>query len=271
MKRIDPSKIKKCLQTRILGRRALYFKELPSTNEVARALATEAISEGTIVVSEIQTRGRGRFGREWISPKGGLWLSVILRPEVQSMHATKLTLIAAVAVAKTLSELYGLKPEIKWPNDVLVGRKKICGILTEAEFRNKTLEFAVLGIGMNANFDVEALPDDIESSATTLRSQLGKAIQRETLLCELLKNIESYYGLFAEEKFKPILDEWRRLAKFLGTYVEVRDDSETVEGLAVDIDQNGALIIRLKDQTTRTVTSGDLTFRGNEAPEYVDE
>jgi len=256
--RIQPSKVKENLRTKILGRAILYFWELTSTNDVAKELAVKGVKEGTIVVAETQTMGKGRFEREWRSPQGGLWLSVILKPNVQPKHASRLTLLASVAVAKTLNRLYGLKTEIKWPNDVLIDHKKVCGILTEGQIKGKTLSFAILGIGINANFNIEALSPHLRETATTLREALGKEIERETLLCELLSEIESSYELFQRGTFEAVLNDWRRLASFLGSYVKIQRDKERIEGWAVDIDEDGALIVRLKDKTSLRVTSGDV-------------
>jgi len=270
--RMQPPKVKEKLRTKTLGRAMLYFRELTSTNDIAKELALRGFREGTAIVAETQTTGKGRFKRQWKSPERGLWFSIILKPKVQPKHAPKLTLLASVAVAKTVNELYGLETEIKWPNDVLVNKKKVCGILTESQIKGETLDFAVLGIGVNADFDVEALPTPLRETATTLREELGKEIERETLLRELLGEIESYYEVFQKAEFDSILKDWRRLAGFLGRYVKIENEAEAIEGWAIDVDNDGALIVRLRDKTLRRVTSGDLVeaARGN-YPDYIDE
>ena len=272
MMRIDPSKIKRTLQTSILGRRALYFRNVTSTNDMAKGLAVKGASEGTVVVAETQTGGKGRFGREWASPEGGLWFSVILRPKTQSGHATKLTLLASVAAAEGIRSLYGLRVEIKWPNDILVNGKKACGILTEGKIKGETMDFAVLGVGINANFGVEALPLNVQELATTLKHELGREVSREALLCELLERMEFYYNSFIRGDFDMILHNWRHLAAFLGSYVEVTSDKERIRGWAVDIGSDGALIVKLRDQTLLRVTSGEIRALAlKEEPEHVDE
>ncbi len=168
---IQLSKVKDGLRTKILGHPFLYFRELASTNDMAKELAMRGTREGTVVVVETQTSGRGRLKRKWISPQGGLWLSIILRPRIQSKHAPKLTLMASVAVAKTLSKLFPLKVEIKWPNDILINHKKVCGILTEAKTKGEALNFVIVGIGINANFDVNTLPVYLRDSSTTLKEE----------------------------------------------------------------------------------------------------
>jgi len=256
--RISSSKIRECLHTRILGRSVLYFRTLTSTNDFAKQLAARNMKEGTVVVAENQSSGKGRLGREWVSPEGGLWFSIILRPLMQPKDAAKLTLLGSVTVARTVSKLYGLKAEIKWPNDVLINQRKLCGILTEGEINGKTLHFAVLGFGVNANFNLEALPKHLGESATTLKEQLGREISREILLCRLLENAEAYYDMLSNGKFEAILNDWRKLSGFLGSYVKIISCREKIEGWAVDLDDDGALIVRLKDQTTHRVISGEV-------------
>jgi biotin-[acetyl-CoA-carboxylase] ligase BirA-like protein len=256
--RINPSEVRECLHTRILGQAALYFRTLTSTNDIAKQLAMRGTKEGTIVLAENQSNGKGRLGRKWVSPEGGLWFSVIFRPKVKPKHALKLTLLGSVAVVKTVNTLYGLRAEIKWPNDVLINQKKVCGILTESEIKGKNLNFAVLGFGINANLDLNAFPQHLRSSATTLKTQLRKEISREILLCRLLENVEACCDLFRNRKFETILDDWRRLSGFLGSYVEILDNQQKIEGRALDLDADGALIVRLKDQNIHKVISGDV-------------
>jgi len=228
---------------------------------MAKELACIGAKEGTVIVAETQTRGKGRLCREWISPVGGLWFSVILRPRISPEHSAKLTLLASVAVAKTLARLYHLKVEVKWPNDVLIDGKKVCGILTEASTKGSRLNFVVIGFGINANFPLSKLPASLHDSATTLQKELNRDVSIEALFCSLLEQFEHYYLVFNEGKFEAVLAEWRRLAKFLGSYVYVTSLNEKVEGWAIDVDESGALIIKLKDQTARKMVAGDVTLR----------
>jgi BirA family biotin operon repressor/biotin-[acetyl-CoA-carboxylase] ligase len=271
MKRIQPSKVTKHLQTEILGHPILYFLELTSTNDVAKELALRGAKEGTVVLAETQISGRGRLERKWISPEGGLWFSIVLRPTISSRDAPKLTLMASVAVARTINKLSAVGAEIKWPNDVLINQKKVCGILTEAELKDETLDFVVIGIGINADFDLNALPRYIKDYSTTLREESGEEIDRETLLCTLLEKTESYYALFKERKFYAILKEWRSLTSFLGSYVKIVSGEEKIEGMALNIDEDGALMLRQSDKTLRKVTVGDLTVIGEDYPKWIDE
>jgi len=167
----------------------------------------------------------------------------------------------SVAVAKTINKLFDLKAEIKWPNDVLIKGKKVCGILTETHTKGESLNFAVVGVGINANFSLKDFPADLRGASTTLKEELKNEIDCERFLRSLLEETEYYYNMFNQGKFKAILTEWKHLSKFLGSYVEVTSFEEKVEGWATDIDENGALIIQLKDQTTRKIFSGDVTIR----------
>ena len=254
---INPSEIRKCLHTRVLGQAGLYFRLLTSTNDIAKQSASGGMKEGILILAENQLKGKGRRGREWFSPGGGLWFSVILRPRVEAKHAPKLTFLGSVAVVKTLNKLYGIRAEIKWPNDVLISRKKVCGILTETNIKGKTLNFAVVGFGVNANLDLEDFPPHLRDSVTTLKAQLGKEVSREILLCELLENVEICYDLFKSGNFEDTLDGWRELSVFLGSYVRILDGQRAIEGTALDLDAGGALIVRLKDHSKHKVIFGD--------------
>lgn len=251
-------RVREGLKTKILGCSILWFRRLTSTNYLAKELALKGAREGTVIVAETQTSGRGRLKRKWRSPEGGLWISIILRPKAEPKHTPKLTLMASVAVVKTITQLFSLKAEIKWPNDVLINQKKVCGILTEATTKGNAVQFTILGIGINANFSLSSFPIGLRDSTTTLQEELKKEIELEALLLTLLEEIELYYGLFTKEKFDVILKEWRNQASFLGSYVEVASDNEKFKGWAADIDNDGALIVKLRDQTVRKVTSGDI-------------
>jgi len=255
-----PNRVKDRMQTEIIGRTIHYFRSLPSTNDIAKELAKRGAKEGTVIVADTQTRGRGRLRRRWISPRGGLWFSIILRPKVSPKDAPKLTLMTSVAVAKTINKLFDLKAEIKWPNDVLVNDKKICGILTETSTKRDTLDFAVVGVGVNANFSRHDFPASLRGSSTTFKEELKREIELGALLRSLLEATERYYHMFIQGEFKTIRDEWKSLSKFLGSYVEVISFDEKIEGWATDIDENGALVIRLRDQIIRKILSGDVTI-----------
>jgi BirA family biotin operon repressor/biotin-[acetyl-CoA-carboxylase] ligase len=225
---------------------------LGSTQERARELAHAGTPHGTLVVAEVQTGGRGRLGRRWGSPKGGLWMSLVLRPWFGASLASRITQTAAVGVAKALWE-FGVEARIKWPNDLLLGGKKICGILAESSAGNVTepvrgrgLDYVILGVGMNANLDPTELgvPD---REVTTIRSELGRDVDLLDLLRALLSNLDAELGRV--EDFRAVLVDWRNLNCTLGQKVRVRRFGETIEGRAVDLTAEGALLLATRRGT----------------------
>lgn len=237
----------------------LFTRVTGSTNEWAKELARLGASEGTITISETQTHGYGRNMRKWVSPNGGLWFSLILRPELRPREAQKLAFVAGLAVAEVLYELYGLRTETKWPNDVLVNGRKICGILSEMCTYGDKTSFVIVGIGVNASFDPGVLPKLIRPVVTTLKNELGRSIQLEQLLKALLEKLETLYNLFIKKGFNPILREWKIHATFLRKMVEVSDQCKSMCGLAWDIDQEGALILKLHDGTLKRFIAGSVS------------
>ena len=213
---------------------------LASTQERARELARAGTPHGTLVVAGVQTGGRGRLGRHWGSPSGGLWMSIVLRPWFDASLASRITQTAAVGVARALWEI-GVEARIKWPNDLLAGGKKICGILAESGVgRGGRLDYAVLGVGMNANLH----PSDLgvrDREITTIRSELGRDVDLLSLLSFMLSNLDAELGRI--EDFGAVLEDWRNLNCTLGEKVRVRRLGETIEGLAVDLTAEGALLL----------------------------
>jgi biotin-[acetyl-CoA-carboxylase] ligase BirA-like protein len=251
-------KIKEKLQTKLIGKTIHYLSEVASTNDIAKEMAALRAKEGTVIVAGIQTGGKGRFGRKWASPKGGLWFSTILRPKLHPREIPKLTIVSSLAVAKTISQLFNLKPEVKWPNDVLINAKKVCGILSEANTRGGTINFVVVGVGLNANIELNSLPKQVRENATSLKQELNRNIECEQLLCVLLEKIEHYYVMLINREFNSVLEEWKSLCGFLGSYVEVTSWEKKIEGWAIDVDETGALILRLQDGTLKRILSGDV-------------
>ena len=229
-----------------LARVVEIHEALASTQERARELAHAGTPHGTLVVAEVQTGGRGRLGRHWGSPRGGLWMSLVLRPEFDASLASRITQTAAVGVAKALWEV-GVEAGIKWPNDLLAGGKKICGILAESSAEKaagsssgRRLDYVILGVGMNANLDPAdlAIPD---REVTTIRSELGHDVDLLQLLRALLSNLDAELNRI--EDFGAVLEDWRNLNCTLGERVRVQRFGETLEGLAVGLSQEGALLL----------------------------
>lgn len=227
-----------------------YLRETGSTMDAARELAGQGASEGTVVVAESQTHGRGRLGREWLSPRGGIYLTIILRPATSPVYAPRANLMASVAVAKAINRLYGIKAELKWPNDVLIEGAKVCGILAEMQAERDALDFVNIGIGINANVSLAGL----ENTATSLQDVLGREICRRQLLAALLSEIERRQSLLMEED---LLDEWRRLSATLNRDVRIVVPGEAIVGRAIDVDATGALIIGGRDGSLRKAVAGD--------------
>ncbi len=230
-----------------LAREVEVHEALPSTQDRARELARAGAPHGTLVVARIQTGGRGRLRRTWGSPAGGLWMSLVLRPDLEASAAPRVTLTASVAVTKTLREL-GVDAGIKWPNDVLVepGGRKICGILAESSLcvpapeRPSRVEHVILGVGLNANLDPADL-DVPDRAATTLRSELGPDVKSRDLLDRLLSNLDA--ALDRIQNFSEILDDWKALSLTLGERVLVRRPDELLEGMAANVNSGGALLL----------------------------
>jgi BirA family biotin operon repressor/biotin-[acetyl-CoA-carboxylase] ligase len=254
------NRLQDSLHTKYLGRSILFSREVGSTNDWAKELAQYGAQEGTVVIAETQTKGHGRPGRDWVSPSGGLWLSLILRPKLQPSEAVKLTFVAGLATAKVLHEMFDLRVEAKWPNDLLVKGRKICGILTEMNTTGENVNFVVVGVGVNTNFDVQkALPENLRGLATSLERELCRKIHSEKLLKSLLEEMEKFYERFVKKGFNPILKEWKNYADFLGCQVEVTSPSGKSAGLALDVDHDGALVLKLEDGTTKRVFVGDIS------------
>lgn len=243
-----------------LGAKLLMLGEIESTSQTLLELADDDELEGTVVVAEEQKAGRGRLGRGWSSPKGGLWFSILLRPPIPPSEAPKLTLMAAVAVARGLENRFAIKARLKWPNDVLVQGKKLCGILAEARCGEK-LDFVILGIGINANFLLTALPEELRRTAITMREILQKPVDRYSLLRSIIHELETRYEPFCAQDRKSIIAEWKTLADTLGKSVRVETASGIVLGVAEDVDETGALVVKTEEGPVH-VSAGDVMHLG---------
>lgn len=257
--RFSLNALRKRLTTRSFGRRMEYQAVLGSTQDLARELARAGAPEGTVVLAGRQTAGRGRLGRSFISPQGGLYFTVILRPALKSASGGQLLpIIAALAVARGLEQVAGLKTALKWPNDVLVGGRKVCGILAESELAGQAVNYVLLGIGVNVNADMSAYPE-IAAIATSAAAEVGRQISREALAAAILNELEELY--LAAQAGKRAHDEWRARLVTLGRQVRVTCGQTVEEGLAEDVDADGSLILRRPDGSRVTIAAGDVTLR----------
>jgi BirA family biotin operon repressor/biotin-[acetyl-CoA-carboxylase] ligase len=255
-KEID--ELKNNLNTETIGKAIKYYDIVDSTNEIACKLASEGAEEGTVILAGMQKTGKGRLGREWVSLRGGVWFSIILRPNIKPSEAARVTMIGGIGVTRTL-EKFGLNANIKWPNDVLIDGKKVCGILTEARTNENKLTYLVLGIGLNADFDLEDLPENIRGNATTLRHEMGNDLQTQELLPCILWEIDKCYELLSSGNLAEIKEAWIKLSATLGKKVKILTSKETVEGIALDVDDSGALIVRTEAGDTQRILTGDCT------------
>ena len=254
--RMLPDEIADGLATAVMGKKIISYASTTSTNDVASVLAEQGAREGTLVVAEHQTKGRGRLGRAWASPgNSGLYFSLILRPDIQPAEAGKITLMSAVGVAKVLRG-YGAAAAIKWPNDVYLDKEKVCGILTEMSAEQDLINFIVVGIGININADSGVLP----AGATSLKINRGEKIDRILLLQRLLRELEHIYDDVNSKNFSNIIQMWRDYSMTLGHRVNVTWRGNLVEGQAMDVDETGALIVRDDFGFLHHVHSGDITM-----------
>jgi BirA family biotin operon repressor/biotin-[acetyl-CoA-carboxylase] ligase len=251
---LAPAEIKAGLKTSVIGKNIHYFKETQSTNILAREMAG-SVEEGAVVIAESQTGGRGRMGRQWISPFGGIWLSVVLKPRMQPMHAPRITLLAGVAVAKTIRS-YGLPAKIKWPNDVLINSKKVCGILTEIGAEMDSIQYVVVGMGIDANVDTETFPENFRDSSTSLKNELGHDINRVEFVQKLLLELEVLYLKFQKEGFSSILEEWRIMSATIGEWVKITTQARSIYGEAIGMDSEGALILETSEGKLEKIVAG---------------
>lgn len=258
MKPLDPDAVTKGLRTRSFGRVLFHFSEIESTNDLLLRLAASDIAEGAVVLAESQTRGRGRQGRRWSTAAGkSLAFSVLLRPRLDPHRIPGITLAAAVAVARAL-ELSGLKAGIKWPNDVLLKGRKVCGILTEMGPAKDNKASVVLGVGVNVNQTARDFPSWLRPLASSLALAGGRRLDRVVVLQRLLKELETTYGWVLEHRFDRVRKEWRKRSVTLGRRVKVVQGRRSFTGEACDIDPMGALLVRIKKGTILRVLSGDV-------------
>ncbi len=253
------------LKTRFLGKPLHFFETIDSTNTYAAQLAEGGAAEGTVVIADAQTGGRGRLGRSWVSPAGvNLYCSVLLRPHIAPGLAPQINLVAAVAVADTIAGLSGLSPTIKWPNDVLLKGKKVCGILAEMQTSGERLQAIILGIGVNLNAELEVFPEELREKASSLLLLTGTPVERATFTARLLTHLEQSYLLWLQKGLPALRATWERYAgALIGQQIAVAAQGEAINGTIVGLDTDGALLVR--EQTTETlrrVLTGEVSVIG---------
>jgi BirA family biotin operon repressor/biotin-[acetyl-CoA-carboxylase] ligase len=253
---LSPAAITDNLGTRFVGQRVIYYPELASTMDAAKREARQGAAEGTVVVADEQTAGRGRIKRLWLSPRGSLALSIILYPRLS--HLPSLIMVASLAVVHAIARVTGLKSQIKWPNDVLINDKKICGILIESEVRGRQVDFAIIGIGINVNLNPADFPE-ISPPPASLSHELGRYIPRLDVIRCLLAEIEGLY--LALPGRDSVYQEWRDNLVTLGKKVHVRSGETTYNGVAESVASDGSLLLRQPDGSVTKIVAGDVTLR----------
>jgi BirA family biotin operon repressor/biotin-[acetyl-CoA-carboxylase] ligase len=252
------------LHTQILGNPLHFFPTIDSTNTYAARLAREGAPEGTTVIADSQSGGRGRLGRSWVSPPGvNLYLSVLLRPSVSTAIAPQLNLLAAIAVADAIVEVAQLSPAIKWPNDVLIADKKVCGILAEMQTDSGLLRAVILGIGVNINAPLSAFPAELHDKASSLLIAGGRTVDRDTFAASLLTHLEKSYVLWLQEGFSPLRSRWEQYAAhLLGERISVAAPEGVVVGRVLGLEADGALLVQEDRGTVQRLLAGDVTVIG---------
>ncbi len=259
---LSEAELLSCLKTEWAGGRTVYFDATDSTNIQARRLAEAHAPHGTLVVSDRQDGGKGRRGRSWASPSGvGIWMSLILRPEIAPSSASMLTLAAALAVREGIQEETGLSPLIKWPNDLVLNGKKICGILTEMSTELMEIQYVITGIGINVN--QREFPSEIRDTATSLSLEAGRCFRRSSLIAAILKAFEKDYAAFLKTgDLSLLLEEYNACLVNRGKEVCILDPSGEYRAVAEGIDESGSLLVTLPDGTRREIISGEVSVRG---------
>jgi BirA family biotin operon repressor/biotin-[acetyl-CoA-carboxylase] ligase len=257
---LDLNSIRQRLAAQRLGTELHYFAEIGSTNAYARRIAEQGARDGELVIADSQTEGRGRLGRRWVSPPNvNLYLSLVLRPKLPPARAPQITLMAAVALAETLKSFLPVPPSIKWPNDIIVNGKKLAGILTEVNCGTDSVEFVILGIGVNVNYPVDLMPEEIRQRATSVLVECQNKVNREDLLQRLIQHLDRCYGEIEENGFAPLAPRWEAYFGWRGQRVRIELLNQDVFGIAKGIDHDGALLLEDEHGKLQRVIAGDVT------------
>jgi len=258
---LSEAKLKSVIKTELLANKIYAFWSVGSTNEFAYSRASQGEMEGTLVIAEQQSKGRGRKFRSWDSPfNKGLWFSLILRPELPASRAGLVPYLAGVSVAQAVENSLSLKSSVKWPNDLLLNGRKYCGILSEVEFENRQIRFIILGIGINVNHKNEDFPAEFREQATSLRIESGLLIDRSQLLAEVIWQLEQNYIIMKQQGFEIIVDNWKKRCPQLGKLVTIVQDDKNFQGIFEQLNDEGCMLLRTQDGQLKKIVAGDITF-----------
>ncbi|HEX3012176.1 MAG TPA: biotin--[acetyl-CoA-carboxylase] ligase [Syntrophomonadaceae bacterium] len=248
----------------IPAREIYLYQEVTSTNDIARKMAKCGAAEGTIVMSETQTAGRGRLTRQWSCPAGkGLLMSMVVRPKILARNVPLLSLLAGVVVAETIKTVTGCQAGLKWPNDVLINGKKVCGILAESSISYGNPEYVIIGIGINLNLDITDLPADCRNTSTSIKAETGKKVSRLDMLRQFIIIWDEYYQAYLREGYLFVLDKWINNNITLERTVTVNKEREAISGQAVGISKRGGLLVILPDGEFEEYLAGDVSLGKN--------
>jgi len=266
---INLFEISQGLDTQIIGSDIKYFDTIDSTNNYAKEIAQESCKDGTVVVADTQTSGRGRLGRSWSSPRGkGIWMSVVLRPEIPPYDVQVITLAASVAIVQAIRDATCIQTQIKWPNDILLDGKKVCGILTEMNSEMDRINYLVLGIGINVNQLKEDFPEELWDTATSLRMYANHnklsvtTYKRSDIIKNILHELEIVYKKVCTGNTGDILRQWKRYSAVLGKKIRIIYKNGEVTGTARNVTNDGRLVVYCDDGVTREIISGEVSIRG---------
>ena len=259
---VTEEEIRSVLETEIFGREIYDFSEIDSTNVIAKARAREGAGEGVVFIAESQTGGKGRLGKNWVSPSGtGIWMSVVVRPEIVPQEVSGITLVVGLAICKAIREVTDLPAYIKWPNDIVVNGKKVCGILTEMSAEIDRVNYVIIGIGINVN--TTKFPKELQEVATSIKIESGVQYRRKDIVAKVLMFFEEYYQQYIQgQSLVGILDAYKSLCITLKNEVSIINKSQSYRATPVDIDESGALVVKKEDGTRETITSGEVSVRG---------
>ncbi len=242
-------------------KKILFYESIDSTNELAMSFSIKkGFDTGIVIIADSQSKGRGRLGRRWISPPGvNIYMSIILKPEIEPKEANILTVLTAVACALAIRKTTGLSVSIKWPNDIEVAGKKLGGILTEVRSEPDRIKIAITGIGINVNIEKKGFPPEIKSIATSIRNETGEYHSRSRIIIQILKEFEDFYKGLKRDGKGPLIETWKELSSIIGKNVRVTAGKETISGFAEDIDEEGMLLLRISSGVIKKISAGDLT------------
>ena len=259
---LGESEIKSRMETQSVGQRVYFYEKIDSTNTQAKRLAEEDAPSGTLVVSDCQVKGKGRRGRVWTSPKGeAIYMTILLRPQIRPDRASMVTLVMGLSVVQAIRNVLGLETSIKWPNDVVLNRKKLVGILTEMSAQMDYIEYLVIGTGINAN--MTAFSEELKDKATSLRMEMGRPVNRAALIAESMKCFEKNYEIFEKtQDLSGLMEDYQAVLANLNQPVRVLEPGHEYSGIARGINEKGELLVEREDGTVTAVYSGEVSVRG---------